>query len=155
MTLMKSWFSNYFRKERHRGKIAAVAGEKSGCIALCPVCEKPLTQWERDHNNKPDFYCNNKLVKDFKDKPDRIYIFMRIETSLSSSWKGCQNVPLIICTLCYMDALEDAVKINREQAKGDRIREAYDMELDSEIFTDAWGITEHDFNGVAKCRGDK
>lgn len=151
--MKSSWFSLFSRKDRHRGTVNARDGLKSGCIWTCPVCEKPLTQWEREHNLqwRTGF---NEIVKSFENKPDRIYMTMNVTCSLSGSWGSNQNYPHIICSICYLTSLQHTVDRALEQARGDRAREAYDAELDCEILTDSWGVTKEDFENVAKCRGD-
>lgn len=152
--MKSSWFSIFKRKDRHRGTVIGRYGQKTGCIQICPVCERPLSDWELQWD-KPTFFVNNVLVKQFDTKPDRIYIAADINTSLYGSWGGSQDLSkLIVCTLCYLDTIEGWLNGEKEKARQSHARQAYDAELDCEILVDEWGVTKEEFEDIAQRRGD-
>jgi hypothetical protein len=152
--MKKSWFSLFNRSARHRGFVVGRVGDTTGCIRICPVCEKPLPEWELSHP-KSSFFVNNVCVKKVDNKPDRISIWAEINPELGGLWKGSQDLSnLIVCNICYLDCILGCLKEQRQKAMRGRAIQAYDAELESEILTDAWGVTKSDFEDVARCRGD-
>jgi hypothetical protein len=96
-------------------------------------------------------------MKQYPDAPlglGAIYLSIFYEGCVYTGKGESFDKKIKVCRMCYLLELQKMVADHIEGIRNSRAIRAYDMELDAEIYCDAFGTTREQFEDIAMRRGD-